>query len=556
MAEPLPRELARYVGLDEADVALLVRLRSLAAPHFPAITAQFYERIREHDDAFAVFRDEAQLARQQRAFEAWLERLLAGKYDDAYYEKTAHIGQVHVRVGLPQRYMFSAMALVRVALMRIAAREGGDDGPKMATAVSKLLDLELAVMLEAYREDFVARVQRAERLEMGRISASLASMDHRYRNAVELASVLVVGLDANGTILLFNREAERCSGWARDEVLGRGLLHTLIPEEARQAYMDRVAAARAGALDPRECVELELLTRSGASRTVCWHFAHVPSEQDDVVIFAIGQDITESKVLAERTRQAEKLAAVGTLAAGLAHEIRNPLNGATLHVAYVERALRKANAGPELLEAVGVVADEIKRLATLVTEFLDFARPKPLALKPTSLRAACERVASLVAEQAAQAHVAVVLDLPQTDVEPMADATRLGQVLLNLVQNAIEAIAGDRREPLGGADASPPSLGDARGHVTLRVRRQGPKALVEVEDDGPGIENPDAPIFDAFYSTKASGTGLGLAITHRIVSDHGGSISVRSRPGQTIFSVVLPMRPPGAAGIEQGPAPG
>ena len=244
-------------------------------------------------------------------------------------------------------------------------------------------------------------------------------------------------------------------------------------------------------------------------------------------VFAIGHDETDERELAQRTQQSERLASIGTLAAGLAHEIRNPLNGAQLHVSYLTRALGKMNK-PELVEAALVVDDEIKRLASLVTEFLDFARPKPLAKKDVGLVALCERVLPLVAPAAAAAKATMTHDYPQKDIIVSGDAAKLEQVLLNLAQNAVEALAGS-----GG------------GHVAVRVRRQPKHAILEVEDDGPGLPSPDAPIYDAFYSTKPNGTGLGLAITHRIVTDHGGTIDATSKPGRTVFRIQLPIEPQG-----------
>jgi signal transduction histidine kinase len=217
---------------------------------------------------------------------------------------------------------------------------------------------------------------------------------------------------------------------------------------------------------------------------------------------------------------------VGTLAAGLAHEIRNPLNGARLHLTFLERGLKRAGvADADALDAVRVVGDEIRRLDELVSEFLDFARPKPLDKKLQSLRALCDRVIQLVAPAAEAARTRVALDFPATDLQIEVDGAKVEQVLLNLLNNAVEATG-----PAGG------------GAVVVRVRRQPRRALVEVEDDGPGLPGPDAPIFDAFFSTKSNGTGLGLAIAHRIVTDHGGTIDATSRPGCTIFRVGLPLR--------------
>ncbi|HVH41184.1 MAG TPA: ATP-binding protein, partial [Labilithrix sp.] len=244
-----------------------------------------------------------------------------------------------------------------------------------------------------------------------------------------------------------------------------------------------------------------------------------PPAEDDVEVFVFGNDVTDDRAARRHDRQQERLAAVGTLAAGLAHEIRNPLNGAHLHLSLLERALKKTPGSDDALESVHVVRDEIQRLARLVTEFLDFARPRPLLAAPTSVRGLCERVIQLVQ---ARDNVALQLDLPATDVVLEADKDRLAQVFLNLLQNALDAVTGKGTT------------------VCLRARREPRHVWIEVEDDGPGIAE-NAPVFDAFFSTKPNGTGLGLAIAHRVVTDHGGTIDVESKPGRTRFRVNLPL---------------
>jgi PAS domain S-box-containing protein len=517
------QEMKRYVSFTANDAALLLALRPAAAPHFARIAQEFYDRIREHEDAHAVFTGEEQIARLQRSLERWMNRVLSGEYDERYYEETQKIGRVHVRVGLPQRYMFTAMALIRVELTRIAERAAGEAFAATRDALTRLLDLELAIMLEAYREDFVARVQRIERIEKQELNRTLLRTEHRYVNAVELARALIVGLDAHGEVRLFNREAERVTGYARDEVIGKRF-DVLLQEDLVDTRGVEIRRAAAGEHLPEDMMVGAIRTRAGNYRDVRWQLAYAASEADDeVVLFVIGQDMTEELALKEKTLQHEKLAAVGTLAAGLAHEIRNPLNGAQLHVAFLERSLKKAHADGEMLEAVQVVGDEIKRLATLVSEFLDFARPRPPQRRPTSARVLAERVVQLVAQSARDANVTVTLDLPSRDPTLNVDPAKMEQVLLNLLANAIEALT-----PSGGS-------------ATVRVRRQPRSVSFEVEDDGPGLPAPDAPIFDAFFSTKPHGTGLGLAITHRIVTDHGGDVTVSSRSGRTVFRVTLPI---------------
>ncbi|MBL9106415.1 MAG: PAS domain-containing protein [Myxococcales bacterium] len=532
-------EMKRYVEFSPEDAALLAGFREAAAPHFERIAQEFYDRIRLHEAAHAVFTGEAQIARLQRSLVRWLGRVFGGTYDEAYFADTTAIGRVHVKVGLPQRYMFTAMALIRLSLMAIA-EASGRGGTRVARAICRILDLELAIMLESYRDDSISRVQHALCLEKEALGRDLAQTQHRYVNAVELARVLIVGLDPAGGVRLFNREAERVTGFARDEVLGRDLADALgmDPDDdgarvgALLAAFRAAEAAAAPGRDPPP-IETTIRGKAGHPRVIRWHLTHAPADDDDVAVFAIGLDTTDERARQDHVKQQERLAAIGTLAAGLAHEIRNPLNGAQLHVTELDLALRDMHADADLLDTVHVVRDEIRRLGGLVTEFLDFARPRPLQLKPVVAQELLRRAAQMTAAQAQARGVAVALDLPPADIEHLADRAKLEQVLLNLTQNAIEAL-----EP--------------GGRVVLRARRQPRTVTLEVEDDGPGIP-PGTPIFDAFFSTKAQGTGLGLSITHRIVTDHGGTIDYETGPGRTLFRVLLPVTGPHTRGPPSDP---
>jgi PAS domain S-box-containing protein len=523
-AETRFQEIKRYVRLDERDAELLQAFGKLAAPDLPRIAQQFYDRIREHEEAHAVFTGEEQIQRLQRSLVAWLTRVCSGPYDEAYHEQTSTIGRVHVRIGLPQRYMLTAMALIRGELLRIADAKLGQDAAETRYALNRILDLELAIMLEAYKDSFVERLEQAARQERADLDDALVKAERRYMSAVELAGAIIVGLDQSGNIQLFNRAAERVTGYARDEVHGRPFLQVLSIEDEAGLVASALTTARQGQATNCE-LEAGLRTRAGKLREVAWTCSASQGEGgDEVVLLATGRDVTDEKARDERARQNERLAAIGTLAAGLAHEIRNPLNGAQLHVSFLERAIKRKSADQDLLDATRVVGDEIKRLANLVTEFLDFARPKPPDLKPTSLTHAMQHACTLVESFAKAGKVNLICDVPGSDVEFPADGAKLTQVLLNLLNNAVEATGG-----AGG------------GAVVLRGRRGPRQVFIDVEDDGPGLPSPDAPIFDAFYSTKEGGTGLGLAITHRIVSDHGGTIDVSSRPGKTSFRIALPL---------------
>ena len=237
----------------------------------------------------------------------------------------------------------------------------------------------------------------------------------------------------------------------------------------------------------------------------------------------VGMDVTEQREVERRARQNERLAATGVLAAGLAHEIRNPLNGAGLHLSILERSFaRLAQVPHDAREATGVLRREIGRLSSLVTEFLEVARGVPLAIAEHDLNPVAEEVASVMAPEASARHARLNVERCPHHARGRFDAERVKRAMLNLVRNAVESVR------------------DA-GEVVIRVRRTTEFLEVDVQDDGPGFD-PAEPVFDAFYTTKNGGTGLGLSIVQRVVTDHGGDIRFATEPGCTVFTVRLPLQ--------------
>jgi PAS domain S-box-containing protein len=513
-------EVLRFARFGDADREVLAELAVHARPELERIARLFYERTREHERAHDVFEDEEQIARLHRSLVSWLERVLVGPYDEAYCNKTAQIGRRHVQVGLPQEYMFAAMSLFRSELIDIAGRHMAPRVVSAGQAVGRVLDAELAVMCLTYAE---ADAERRRRLEAHPASSIVAE---RYRSAVELDDGIVIGLATDGRILLFNRAAQEASGYLAADVLGERLSDLLLSNDDGDfaPWWDRAIHAAPGAA---VACDVHLKTRSGKLREVAARLCRHTDPGDDLAVFLIGRDVTDTRALEAQLRRAEKLAAVGTLAAGLAHEIRNPLNGAHLHTTLLRRELGRGRASPEIVDAAEVVSREIQRLGDLVTEFLEFARPRPLHRATTSIQVLCAQSVELLEGEARASGVELTTQFPASPLEVSVDGPRLQQVMLNLLRNAVQAAAES-----GG------------GHVEVSVTRRPRSFVIEVADDGPGVP-PEAPIFDAFYSTKEGGTGLGLAIVHRVVTDHGGRITLDSQPGNTVFHVELPLSDPG-----------
>jgi signal transduction histidine kinase len=227
----------------------------------------------------------------------------------------------------------------------------------------------------------------------------------------------------------------------------------------------------------------------------------------------------EKRDLSRRAQMAEKLAAVGTMTAGLSHEIRNPLNAATLQLSVLERRVHRLarDAQPALLEPLTLVKDEIRRLDHILEDFLQFARPREFVAQPVDVVAVVTRVLDLLGGEAERRAIHLERDLDA--VPPVAgDDERLRQVLVNLGLNALEAVT---------------EGGRVRVSCRLEDRADRPEPGVEilVDDDGGGIpaESRDR-IFEPFFTTKAKGSGLGLSIVHAIVTQHGGRIRVEESP--------------------------
>jgi signal transduction histidine kinase len=184
MSETVFEELKRYVRFGDEDGAALRALHAAAAPSFEAIATVFYDRILSHEEARkALVGGESQVGHLKVTLLAWMDTLLAGPWDEAYWQRRYAIGRVHVRIGLPQHYMFGAMNVIRAELARIAWSQFHHDEAELERvrlALGKILDLELAVMLTTYRDDLLAQAARAERLAT--FGQLVGSIGHDLRN--------------------------------------------------------------------------------------------------------------------------------------------------------------------------------------------------------------------------------------------------------------------------------------------------------------------------------------------------------------------------------------
>lgn len=232
----------------------------------------------------------------------------------------------------------------------------------------------------------------------------------------------------------------------------------------------------------------------------------------------------ESKKAAQRRadqRKQERLAYIGTLAAGLAHEIRNPLNALKMNVELIEDDLAERDG--ELARRLGRIKREASQLQAILDEFLAFARPPEMQPMVTDLGQYLEDLLEFFEPEVRAAGVSIRRDFAPDPYPVRIDPAQFKHVILNLLKNAAEAIG-------------------EHGEITVSTRELEREVEIRVADNGGGVPAGNAEkVFEVFYSTKERGTGLGLAIARRIVEEHGGTLSLDNRPGLgAAFVIRLP----------------
>ncbi|HLL20874.1 MAG TPA: protoglobin domain-containing protein [Kofleriaceae bacterium] len=234
---------------------------------------------------------------------------------------------------------------------------------------------------------------------------------------------------------------------------------------------------------------------------------------------------SEDKLIArERRVQADRMTAMQTMTAGIAHEVRNPLNAAKLQLELLDRRIRRQGIDAKILEPCTLAQNEIARLTMLLNDFLSFARPPALNSDDVDVTNIVRQVVELEHGTASQKRVELTLAPPPRSVLAHVDAPKLHQLLLNLVRNAIEAV-------------------QPGGHVHVAVAGGESDVTFTITDDGPGIPAEiRTRIYEPFFSTKEGGTGLGMSIVHSLVSQHGGTIGLDTSARGTTFTIRIPRR--------------
>jgi two-component system sensor histidine kinase HydH len=329
----------------------------------------------------------------------------------------------------------------------------------------------------------------------------------------------LISIDSGGKVVSFNMLALELLGIERTEIQGIDL-RTLIDFEIsdiQSTLTECVPVLDYEIYHPRKAGEMVPLALSATP------IRDAKGGCDGAVI--VLRDLREIKLLQEKVKRSEKLAAIGELAAGVAHEIRNPLSSIRGFAQFLRHSLKDK---PQEKEYAETMVTEVDRINRVITDLLTFARPMTVELSPTDITELIEHSARLVEADALSRDVNIRMKISDLTKLPL-DANQITQALLNLLLNALQA--------------SPPN-----GNIEIGAELDASNSQLHlwVKDDGPGIRNNlIEKIFEPFYTTHEKGTGLGLAIVHKIAENHNGEIRVNSPPkGMTrgcCFSIVIPI---------------
>lgn len=347
-------------------------------------------------------------------------------------------------------------------------------------------------------------------------SRALAKVRAFSDQVVENLPMGLIATDEYGKVAAYNQTAEAILGIPSDTVFAESAAKVL-PQELWK-LTERLG--NSGTVVEEE-VECQTASSTGVPLKVSGAVLHGEDEGFLGYVF-IFRDLVEVRRLQQEVERTKRLASLGSLAAGVAHEIRNPLSSVKGFATYFREKLKDS---PQDRDTATTMIQEVERLDRVIGQLLEFARPSTLKIKPVRVTDLIRHSLKLIEGDARTKGVEVKTDLPANLPQALMDADRMNQVLLNLYLNAIQAMDG------GGVLQVTVSRDDSRKLTTITV-----------SDNGRGIEAADQErIFDPYFTTKSDGTGLGLAIVHKILDAHGGSIKVRSLKGAgTTVTMTLP----------------
>lgn len=371
----------------------------------------------------------------------------------------------------------------------------------------------------AFIQKVFNKFDKLDRAKLKKIMLELATEKDRYTLVFDSMMEGVIVTNRDNQVILINRAMEDFIGIPRSRVYG---------SELEECKFDPEISALLGEslFNGKKVVDREVhLKRTGKTFSLSViPLLHQGATEGHIVLLV---DITEKKEREIQLRQAESLAALTTLSAGVAHEIKNPLTSIDIHIQLLKREIDKLSGGEveNMRGLLAVVKEEVDRLNSIVQDFLFAVRPMSMSLDREDVNQLIQELVEFLKYELLEQDIEVELEL-EDDLPPLlTDAKYLKQALLNVVKNAVEAI-------------------QEHGEIRIRTSQNADgDVVIEVIDNGKGIpEENMGKIFEPYFTTRKFGTGLGLVIVYKVIKEFGGEIKVKSEEGAgTAFTITLPV---------------
>ena len=363
-------------------------------------------------------------------------------------------------------------------------------------------------MKSGFVEKLVDRLYKVERGEVQQIVTRLIREKGFLEKVFQALQEGVIILDSDGVIGFVNHAASRFFGFDAEKAVGQ-------PLSSQVRGLDWKTLGK-----PGRTISRDLEVFYPENRFLNFYLAPIDDGEhsgESLGFVMLVRDLTRTRAEAEENLESERLNALTLLAAGVAHEIGNPLNSLDIHLQLLGRKLRKLSASERepLEENLATARDEIQRLDIILKQFLHAVRPSTPLRERHDINAVLRETLGLLETELASRKITVELDLMESMPQAMLDAGQFQQVFYNLIRNAYQA------------------LPSHDGLITIRSRANDFEYILSIEDNGTGI-SPEhmGAIFEPYRTTKSSGSGLGLLIVRRIVREHGGEIAIESEENQ------------------------
>lgn len=350
------------------------------------------------------------------------------------------------------------------------------------------------------------------------ISNEYAKFKTLTSSVLENMSESVIVLDQESRITLFNKSAENLFKINSTEVIGNKI--NTINNGVLSFLESRFNELKE--LNPN--FEKKLLLH-GEEKSLSFSTSQLDDPEVKQISYTLViKDMTETKRLEEEAKRNEKLSAMGELASGVAHEIRNPINAIGMIAQRLNKEFTTTSHQNEYSDITQLLRTEVNRINKIITQFLSYAKPIELNLKPVNIKSLFDEVYQLFEDQAKQKGIRIIKSYSDSIIINI-DHDLIKQSLMNILQNAIDAVS-------------------YNGEVNLKYLKAKNDAIIEISDNGAGMpDEQQKKVFDLYFTTKKDGNGLGLSISQKIISQHNGSIGVISKVNKgTTFKIILPIQ--------------